>query len=160
VVAAAVGVVGRARLAALVPLAADRLLAVEEDEAVCESPPLRLFEHARDFEQRPGRRAAVVRADEVEIFEPLGVVVARDDDRLFALAGEFGDDVHHADFAVRSIGRPSLFGHVQRAGPAPLERGARGLGHVNAVRRALTFERGDDVAARLFDGLRARGARA
>src|SRR6185436_6505569 len=52
-------------------------------------------QYARDFQKRARRRTAVVRADELNILEILGVVMARKDDDVSRFARELARHVHH-----------------------------------------------------------------
>ena len=85
---------------------------------------------ARHFEEKSGRRSAIVGSDEVAAGHGFGVVVAGDDDDVSGGARKFRDDVFHGDRAERSI-----------AGEGVLDDFAM-----------TQFELGFDVALQLMDG--------
>ena len=129
--AAAVGVVLPA------PVREHRFLAVEEDQLDGERLAA-VLERAGELEQHRGARAAVVRADEPELAEQLGVVVPADDDPVRARARQRQDHVGHVHGAERR------------------RRDERLLGRGDAERFRLV----EDVAAGLLAARRPRGARA
>ena len=104
VVPAAVGVIGG------LPLA-DGFLAVQKQQLDGERI-LAILEHPRQFQQECRARAAIVRTDEAELAEALGVEVAGDDEAVGACARNGGDEVHHVDASGRRGVVPRLFGDV------------------------------------------------